>query len=347
MANQTFTSKTRLNKEQGAEGGPTDALYKSDYDFEGLYYPRNLGETTRGHYIIFYINVSNNSTYTKKGASYSGSQTRGGYTDVGYVGAAGRGAINQATAAKQTSVGIAGDVMDSLTVRKTKRITQAVALYMPDTVNVSYNANWQTSSLTDALGKLGSYGNVLTSAWDAAKEFAAKATLTSSTAARGIIAETAAKALEGQGLTAGGTTDFALFTQGLAVNPQLEVLFKGTDMREFQFDFLFSPHSAEEAENVVNIIKTFKFHQAPEVNYASTGRYFIVPSEFDIDFFKDGQINDRLHQIGTVVLKGMNVDYAPNGWSTFENGMPTQIRLTLQFQETEIVTKDLVERYNY
>ena len=71
------------------------------------------------------------------------------------------------------------------------------------------------------------------------------------------------------------------------------------------------------------------------------------PSEFDIDFLVDGQINDKIHQIGTCVLTNINVDYAPNGWSTFSNGMPTSVRMTLQFMETEIVTKQRVEKDNY
>jgi hypothetical protein len=39
----------------------------------------------------------------------------------------------------------------------------------------------------------------------------------------------------------------------------------------------------------------------------------------------------------------MNVDYAPNGWSTFIDGTPTNIRMTLNFMETEIVTKQRVQ----
>jgi len=113
-------------------------------------------------------------------------------------------------------------------------------------------------------------------------------------------------------------------------------------MRTFQFDFLFSPHDSEESRNILKIIETFKFHQAPELNAGSMGRYFVPPSEFDIDFLFDGKKNKNIHQIGTCVLQNMNVDYAPNGWSTFSDGMPTQIRMTLQFMETEIVTKQRV-----
>jgi hypothetical protein len=110
---------------------------------------------------------------------------------------------------------------------------------------------------------------------------------------------------------------------------------------------MFAPFDESEATNVLEIIKTFKFHQAPEVNTSGMGRYFVPPSEFDIDFLFDGQKNPHVHQIGTCVLTGLNVDYSPNGWSTFTNGMPTNIKLSLQFMETEIVTKQRVDKDNY
>ena len=339
MANKTFSSKTRLNKEYGAQGGPLDPLYNSAYDFDGLYYPRDLGSSTRGHYIVFYINVASQSSYIK-GSSYTGS-TMGGYTDVGIIEAGGRTAINQDNQAKAGPVS-SQNLMSALTVRKTKRITQGIALYMPETVNVSYNANWQSENLTDALGQFGKYGVAAAQGIDYAANLGNRTSSNMSASIAEILGDAVSNKV---GL--GNVTDFALFASGVAVNPQLEVLFKGTEMRDFQFDFLFSPFDEEESKNVVAIINTFKFHQAPEVTTSTAGRYFVPPSEFDIDFFKDGQINDKIHQIGTCVLSGITVDYAPNGWSTFENGMPTQIRMTLQFKETEIVTKERVQKDNY
>jgi hypothetical protein len=119
-------------------------------------------------------------------------------------------------------------------------------------------------------------------------------------------------------------------------------------MRQFQFDFLFSPYNEQESRDVIGIIRQFKFHQAPEVVTDAVGRFFVPPSEFDIDFKVNGQTNKNIHQIGTCVLTGMNVDYGPNGvWSTFQDGTPTHIRMTLQFMETEIVTKQRVADNNY
>lgn len=346
--------KTRqVNDSRIDPKSPLASLYSQPYNFSSRYYPRNLGSETRGHYINFYINVANNSQYVKENK----------YTIVEGLG--GRTATNQQArqqnSAQELSKNIqeankktvdankedakkAGDLagqtaasaMNLLTTRKTKRITDAIALYMPETVNVQYGADWQDSSLTEAGGKALGIAQGATSLTDVAKSKdimgALKSTAMNPAAAEGL----------GTVLGGGATQDFLLYATGSALNPQLEVLFKGTPFREFQFDFLFSPFDSDESRNVLEIIKTFKFHQAPELNVASFGRYFVPPSEFDIDFIFNGQKNDKLHQIGTCVLTNINVDYAPNGWATFDDGMPTQIRMTLQFKEVEIVTKQRV-----
>ena len=339
-SNQSFTTQTHRAAITG--GGPTPGsplapLYANPYDFSSLSYPRDLGMSNRGHWIQFYINVADNTQYATRDANgqilnYYGIRAAGA-NPIPVVNGAGRTAINQQQAANARALTTADA---ALTVRKTKRISQAIALYMPETVNVQYNADWQSESLTDALGKIGRYGALAEDLLNANKSL---------TGLSGALSEQAVKLLGSN--VGGNATDFALFTQGLAINPQLEVLFKGTDMRHFQFDFLFSPYDAQESEHVVQIIKTLKFHQAPEVVTGSSGRFFVPPSEFDIDFIFQGEINGNIHQIGTCVLTNMNVDYAPNGWSTFSDGMPTQIRLTLQFMETEIVTKERVAKDNY
>ena len=220
---------------------------------------------------------------------------------------------------------------------------------MPETVNVQYNADWQSSSLTDAGGLALALGQVAKGVSDASEFDLIKTykTLASDPSTASAAAELFGNIGEKSGIMGPGAKDFFLYATGSALNPQLEVLFKGTEFRTFQFDFIFSPTDATETENVIEIIKTFKFHMSPEINTGLMGRYFTPPSEFDIDFLFNGQKNNKIHQIGTCVLTNVNVDYSPNGWSSFNDGMPTQIRMTLQFMETEIVTKQRVDEDNY
>jgi hypothetical protein len=40
----------------------------------------------------------------------------------------------------------------------------------------------------------------------------------------------------------------------------------------------------------------------------------------------------------------MNVNYTPNGqFNSFDNGMPTQINITLSFRELSLLTKDKIK----
>lgn len=310
--------------------GPLAALESDPYSMGSLKYPRNVGLDPRGHYINFYINVAENSSFLQSG-SYGALPDTQGTTQrnqAASVSSAGRGA--------QTAVA----TQSLFQVRKTKRIGDVITLYMPETVSVQYGASWQSQSLTDAVGKTGQAASIAASAASAYNRSGANKTQSGVTAA---VAEAAAQLAESRGLVGSGATDFAIFATGFASNPQLEVLFKGTDMREFQFDFLFSPYDSGESKSVIEIIKKFKFHQAPEVVVDSVGRFFVPPSEFDIDFQYNGQTNGNIHKIGTCVLTNINVDYAPNGWSAFADGTPTNIRMTLNFMETEIVTKQRVK----
>jgi len=314
----------------GAPSGPLSALDSDPFAIGELKYPRNIGLDSRGHYINFYINVADNSSYLQAGAYGALPDTQGTTqrNQASYVASAGTGA--------QTLV----SAQSLFQVRKTKRIGAVITLYMPETVNVQYGADWQSQSLTDALGVVGQAASVTAATASAYNRNSANRT---QSGVSGAWAQIGGQLAERTGYVGQGAADFALFAAGFATNPQLEVLFKGTDMREFQFDFLFSPYNASEAQSVVDIIKRFKFHQAPEVVVDSVGRFFIPPSEFDIEFKNNGQTNGNIHRIGTCVLTSMNVDYAPNGWSAFPDGTPTNIRMTLNFKETEIVTKQRVK----
>lgn len=349
MDDNSFQQRSIHFVKPPVENGPLKKLYENPYDFTNRFYPRNLGSQARGHYINFYVNVAQNSMYNEKG-KYRVFEDVAGRTAINQSqgNTVTAGSINQGLQALDIDFQLSKDI--SL-ARKTKRISTAIALYMPETMSVQYNADWQSASLTEAGGKLLMMGQVGKTAVDAYRQNNGDLSKTIKTLAAQPEAYGAAlEVLGGMGegsLLGSGATDFLLYATGQALNPQLEVLFKGLDMRTFQFDFMFAPYDEQEAENVLEIIKTFKFHMAPEVNAGMMGRYFTPPSEFDIDFLFNGQINRNVHQIGTCVLKDMNVDYAPNGWSSFGNGMPTHVKLSLQFMETEIVTKKRVDEDNY
>ena len=54
--------------------------------------------------------------------------------------------------------------------------------------------------------------------------------------------------------------------------------------------------------------------------------------------------NNFYSKISTCVLAGVDVDYTPTGVSSFADGSPTQITMGLSFKETELLTKDKINK---
>ena len=126
---------------------------------------------------------------------------------------------------------------------------------------------------------------------------------------------------------------------GVAPNPKKEQIFKNMDFRTFQYDYQFFPRSAEESANIRNIINTFRFHMHPDFK-DDEGFLYLYPGEFEIYYYIGDQENPFVHKHTSAVLKEVNVNYTPQGqFTSFDNGAPTQINMTLSFQELSILTK--------
>ena len=137
-----------------------------------------------------------------------------------------------------------------------------------------------------------------------------------------------------------GAPDFSRGIQkmaGTAINPFKTVLFKQVDLRNFTFNYKFMPRSKKEASNVLDIIKTFKYHMHPE--FAADKVFLTHPSEFNIIFYYKGVENDNWNKISTCVLTNLEVDAGTEQLASFEDGMSVEINMKLSFKETEMLTK--------
>jgi hypothetical protein len=226
--------------------------------------------------------------------------------------------------------------------RKTRRAAATISLYMPDTVTQQLVNDYDQVSLTQALGKAG-LGAQVGSDILGGTESSVMAGL-GATRGTGTGAEAAGLIAEKTGNFGAGITDVLLFSAGLALNPQVELLFKNIQNREFLFDFKFAPRNAKEAEAIREIIKKFRFFAAPEIPSNGRGRYFIPPSEFDIEFMVGPYRNTNLPRLSTCVLQGIDVNYGSAGqWTAFKDGMPVEISMQLRFKEVEIMHKKLLD----
>lgn len=220
-----------------------------------------------------------------------------------------------------------------------------IALYVPDTVNVQYAARYNDNvSLTEALGKPLFLAQGVKSFTDAITGGEGVAGKVSNVANDPFVRSVVASGLGGV-LGTRNLPELALAGVGYAFNPQLQVLFSSIGFRTFQFDFILTPKNQSETAQIQNIIRTFKMAAAPtfEPGFITQASMFLkVPDTFKIQFLFDGQENLNVNRIGECVLESIDVDYSPNGWSTFSDGSAVQTRMTLQFKEIEIVDKNKI-----
>ena len=127
----------------------------------------------------------------------------------------------------------------------------------------------------------------------------------------------------------------SLFTRGTGkvLNPNLELLFGGPQLRQFNYNFRFTPREAREAREVKGIIKFLKKNMAP---IRMDGRLFLkTPNVFKLKYiFKNGRQHPFLNKIKRCALMNMQVNYTPDGsYMTYDDGSMTSYDVNMTFGE--------------
>lgn len=353
-------------------GTMTSSNFLNQYDIKGLSYPEDLisNPAYGQNRVIFYINVSVDSRVLKNGtadvAVVEGVQRNmrgqlvgqnitsaqamaaatvggalagtvlGGVLGVGGSGGVAGGVLGAGSSALITDQANntevpEGQKKEPTFTRPQKRLKSAIALYIPHQLSTRYSVGW------------GEEDTFAFSALSKGSEQIARALETKGAESRvsGIAKEVLTAASVGGSLPFGKEQGIAA---GLAQNPKKEQAFKNVDFRTFSFDYKFAPKSSSEARNVLNIIQAFKYHMHPEFKSQDAFLY-IYPSEFDIVYYHGANENLNIHRHTSCVLTEMNVNYTPNGvFTTFDDGMPTQIDVTLTFKELMPLSKELIEQ---
>lgn len=248
--------------------------------------------------------------------------------------------------------GLAGaSLVESIDLsRKTRRIKSTISLYIPQgSLNTDLKHSYSDVSMTDALGMVGAMGQgagaVGTSIVEGVKSALGVGTSKPElkSAGAGSMAELVGTVAKSSGAFGEGIDKTIMFSAGLAQNPQIEFMYQSTEHRTFQFAFKFIPRNKDEAEAVRNIIKQFRFHSVPELLPGSSGRFFIPPAEFDIQFYYGGRENTNIPKISTCALTGIQVQQSEGAFATFQDGMPIETTLTLSFQELELMYKQRID----
>jgi len=205
-------------------------------------------------------------------------------------------------------------------------IKGTVTLPIPAGINDSNSVNWGEQTMTAAQAAAGA---LATKAMDSDLKGVQEG-LTKNT-------EGIKKALKAEIVKAATGTDSAQYlarTDGVVMNPNMELLFGGPQLRSFGFTFKFSPRNAKEAKLLISIIRMFKKGMAPQKQDA--GLFLKAPFTWEIQYLHKGREHKYLNKFKECALQSFNVNYTPDGnYSTYRDGVMTAYELTLSFGELE------------
>jgi hypothetical protein len=364
--------------ELNQNAGPTAHLNDDPFAFSSISYPRDVTQDMQnGHYMLFYINVQNKTKYKytsaetglsvnqKTMSNVSREDQKGGTVSVPTITThadtdASYRTANLLKGGKGTILGTDGATLKkgrkamtgfSSVMPTTTRITDSIAIYLPADVKDATSASYNNAAEMGVIGLAAAGAVNFTNAMMRNDFAAASNSLLGS--AKGVAME-AIKRMGSEfvggvaGVDPEAITGFANKAFGQATNPYMEVIFEKVGMRTFSYNFTFSPRNADETEDVQKIIKMFRFHMLPELQGANE-RFLTLPSTFDIHYMYQMKAevaneNQFYSKIATCVLNGVDVDYTPNGVKSFASGAPTQIKMGLNFMETEMLTKQHVDK---
>jgi hypothetical protein len=121
---------------------------------------------------------------------------------------------------------------------------------------------------------------------------------------------------------------------GEILNPNMELLFNGVNLRSFKFSFKLTPRSKKEAEEIRDIITFFKFNMAPDIG--ESANFLKTPRSFQLYYKKGPEQHPYLNQFKLCALTDMSVNYTgDNVYTTYSDGSPVSYVLDLGFKELQ------------
>jgi len=339
---------TKSKLELPASKEPTAHMQSNPLGFSQIQFPRDLGNSEQGHYMIFYTISSKHSTAADlKFAEDLGLRATGQFEGTSEADIKFNYNIQQLRSSRNgEDVKIGKGTTNNVNSKKPTHniVTSAVALYMPPGIKVSY-------SVANGPSELGMAGL-------GAKTFAEASNANTDQqqinaflkGAGGFMLEGVKRGGVGIAESLGGGDVRGAISKitGFAENPFSEVVFEKVNHRQFSYTFNLQARNKNEVEDINKIVQIFKFHMHPELeNDISGGRYFKVPSEFEIHYAYQGEINNYLNKISRCVLTDCVVDFGEGQFTTFrkfdgQGVAPVNVTMTLNFTETEIMTKNLI-----
>lgn len=230
-------------------------------------------------------------------------------------------------------------------LHSTQTVLSRIYLYMPQSVQINDGLTYENVDLS----------NLLSTGQDVAN--AVSNGVTGNDVNTDSIVTSGLNAAQGSGGIIGGAASQALIRTGRVLNPRTQMLFKGPVLRQFSFQFKFIPSNRDEAEDIYNMIQEIRAYSYPSVSGITEGgeSTFTFPDIFRLEFVRNptdqeytsGGNSDQLKliRLADTYCTAISTNYNPTSPTFHAGGYPSEVDLSLTFQETKVVTRsDILDK---
>ena len=210
--------------------------------------------------------------------------------------------------------------------------TYNITLPIPNNITDSNSVSWGEDSINplqaagmNMIQNVGDTGDILGGFKGATNELINMASAAGATEKKAIIGAIAAFGV--------GANPEALVSRatGQILNPNLELLFSGVNLRAFSFMFDFAPRSYDEGQMVKQIIRAFKKTMVPA---SATGIFVKPPSVYQLMYMQGASQHPFLNSFKPCALVNMDINYTGSGtYATYRDGTPVHMQMQLTFKE--------------
>ncbi len=227
----------------------------------------------------------------------------------------------------------------------TVRHDTTIALYMPPSIQVSYDVKYGDKEIG---GMAAAFGDAIAAFSGTPGNMTTKLQSAMDASGQGFNELAQSFAMGTLDTFADGAQSLMELSKGSVITPRMEMMFEGVGRRDFSYTFMFLPKSAQEARLVENIIYHFKFFMMPEYTNKSTRREMKIPGTFDIRYMYKGNDNDFINKVSSCFLKNVAVEYGADRFTAYEptsskfgfGAPPQKTKMTLSFTELELLSQD-------
>ncbi len=249
------------------------------------------------------------------------------------------------------------DRKDFVTKQKLlSRTVCVIRLPLPAQMKHSYSTQINTLDLgpvADAIAKqVGGNGTAIMggnpgAAWDAAVNVGRDAARSGSALQNAMITSVVRNVIDGVGNAVGlPALDIVSAAGGVAINNNTGAVFKGVNLRQFEFAFNLFPESEQDAITVRNIVNAFRYFMHPDYANEYVFNYPHLVNAYFETGNEDNSVNElHAYRVYPAFITNLNIDHSGDSRATFhyEDGEPVATGISFGLTEVGIMDRNKIK----